>query len=156
MSQKETWRTRKYWSQIGGLLIEEFLAVKGSKTAGKRPIDGVIVLNEQTAIHTSNFYDISGKDIIVIQTKCDRIGMYLLGQAYFSQFLVKKFKPKSIKSIAICGRYDDVIGKIAEEHKIELVIIGDEEYEEQFDHPKYIQKNTILFQKHSNNGNGIL
>ena len=46
MSQKETWRTRKYWSKTGGLLIEEFLAVNGSKTIGKRPLDGIIVLNE--------------------------------------------------------------------------------------------------------------
>ena len=61
MSQKETWRTRKYWSQTGGLLIEEFLAVNGTKTVGRRPIDGVIVLNEESSIHDGNFYDIEGK-----------------------------------------------------------------------------------------------
>jgi hypothetical protein len=37
MSQKETWRTRKYWSKTRGLLIEEFLAVKGTQKTGSRP-----------------------------------------------------------------------------------------------------------------------
>jgi hypothetical protein len=37
MSKKETWRTRKYWSKVGGLLIEEFLAVNASKNSGKKP-----------------------------------------------------------------------------------------------------------------------
>jgi hypothetical protein len=147
MSQKETWRTRKYWSQTGGLLIEEFLAVKGTKTTGRRPLDAVIVLNEESSIHDTNFHDIEGKDVIVIQTKSDRIGMYLLGQAYFSQFLIKKFNPRSIKSIAICGKYDDVIGAIAQEHGIEVVVIRDKEYEEKFDDPKYISKNKTLHNK---------
>ncbi|NNK40867.1 MAG: hypothetical protein HKP45_09470 [Winogradskyella sp.] len=144
MSQKETWRTRKYWSQTGGLLIEEFLAVNGSKTVGRRPIDGVIVLNEETRVHDGNFYDIEGKDVIVIQTKSNRIGMYLLGQAYFSQFLINKFNPRSIKSIAICGKYDDVIGQLAKDHGIEVVVISESEYEEKFDDPAYIRNNRTF------------
>ena len=91
MSKHESWRTRKYWSNTGGLLIEEFLAVRTTKANGQRLIDGVIVLNEETRIHDSNVYNIEGKDVIVIQTKRSRIGMYLLGQAYFSKFLIEKF-----------------------------------------------------------------
>jgi len=45
MSLHETWRTRKYWGTIGGLLIEEFVAVDGNKDQGRRPIDGIIVLD---------------------------------------------------------------------------------------------------------------
>lgn len=144
MSQKETWRTRKYWSETGGLLIEEFLAVNGNKTTGRRPLDGVIILNEKSSIHKGNFHDIENKDVIVIQTKSGRIGMYLLGQAYFSQFLIQKHNPRSIKSVAICGENDDVIGKLAEEHDIEVVVIKDNEYEEKYDIPKYINKNRTL------------
>ncbi|MEQ8238115.1 MAG: hypothetical protein RIA69_02835 [Cyclobacteriaceae bacterium] len=147
MSQKESWRTRKYWSSTGGLLIEEFLAVKGTKTTGRRPIDGVIVLNEESRIHDGNFYNIEGKDVIIIQTKCDRIGMYLLGQAYFSKFLIAKYNPRSIKSVAICGRFDDVIGKLAIDNDVEVVVIGSKDYEEKFDNPKYIEKNKTLYKK---------
>ena len=112
-----------YWESIGGLLIEEFVAVKGTKDQGIRPVDGVIVLGEEKRIHDSNSYDISGKDVIVIQTKKERIGMYLLGQAYFSKFLIERHNPKSVKSVAICGRNDKVMQELADEHDVEIVVI---------------------------------
>lgn len=121
MSKHETWRTSKYWDRIGGLLIEEFVAVPGTRTQGRRPIDSVIVLNEDKKIHYGNTYDITGKDVIVIQTKSGRLGMYLLGQAYFSRFLIERHKPKSIKCVAICGRTDEVMELLARQHDIEIV-----------------------------------
>lgn len=78
---------------------------------------------EETRIHDGNTYDISGKDVIIIQTKSSRIGMYLLGQAYFSKFLVEKLGPNSIKLVAICGDDDIVIGQLAREHGVEVVVI---------------------------------
>ena len=101
MSLHETWRTRKYWDTIGGLLIEEFVAVDGNSEQGRRPIDGIIVLGEKKAVHSGNKFDLKGKDVIVIQTKKGRIGMNLLGQAYFSKLLIKKHSPRSIKTVAI-------------------------------------------------------
>ena len=35
MSKHETWRTKLYWESVGGLLIEEFMSVKGIKTKVK-------------------------------------------------------------------------------------------------------------------------
>ena len=61
MSKHETWRTKLYWESVGGLLIEEFMSVKGNKDQGKIPVDGLIVLGEKTGIHKGNTYDISGK-----------------------------------------------------------------------------------------------
>lgn len=145
MSQKETWRTRKYWSTVGGLLIEEFIAVKGTNNSGQRLIDGLIVLDEERRILTGNFYDIKGKDVIVIQTKYSRIGMYLLGQAYFSKLLIEKFEPRSIKCVAICGKNDEVIGELARKHGVEVVVIQDNEYEEKYDSSKYVEKNKIMY-----------
>jgi hypothetical protein len=123
MSKHETWRTRKYWEQVGGLLIEEFLAVSGDKEKGSRLIDGVIVLNENKEIYNGNYYNITDKDVIVIQTKGRRIGMCLLGQAYFSKFLIEKHKPRSIKSVAICGKTDAIMAEIARLHNIEIIEI---------------------------------
>ena len=130
MSKHETWRTKLYWESVGGLLIEEFMSVKGNKDQGKRPVDGLIVLGEKTKIHKGNTYDISGKDVIVIQTKRGRIGMYLLGQAYFSRFLIEKHKPKSVKSVAICGRNDKVMQELADQHDVEIVVIEENKKKE--------------------------
>ena len=125
MSLHETWRTRKYWGTIGGILIEEFVAVDGNKEQGRRPIDGIIVLGEKKAIHSGNKYDLKGKDVIVIQTKKGRIGMNLLGQAYFSKLLIKKHSPRSIKTVAICGRNDKVMAEFAEKHEIEVIVYSE-------------------------------
>ena len=123
MSLHETWRTRKYWENVGGLLIEEFIAVEGTREQGRRPLDGLIVLGEKKEIYNGNQYDITGKDVIVIQTKRGRIGMYLLGQAYFSRFLIEKHNPKSIKTVAICGKVDKVMQELALLHDVEIVVI---------------------------------
>ncbi len=125
MSKHETWRTRKYWSQIGGLLIEEFVAVEGNRFQGKRLIDGLIILNEETRIFKGNTFDIKNKDVIILQTKANRLGMYLLGQAYFSKLLIQRFQPNSIKSVAICGKNDKIMKELAIEHNIEVVVIPD-------------------------------
>lgn len=125
MSKYETWRTQKYWERTGGLLIEEFVAVSGNKSQGRRLIDGLIVLNEENGIHNGNTYDIEGKDVVVIQTKSGRIGMCLLGQAYFSKFLIERHKPRSIKCVAICGRTDTIMEEFAQKYKVEIMEIND-------------------------------
>ncbi|MCI4671818.1 MAG: hypothetical protein MRZ79_26990 [Bacteroidia bacterium] len=125
MSKHESWRTRQYWEEIGGLLIEEYVAVRGNSEQGRRAIDGLIVLNENTEIYEGNSYPIEGKEVISIQTKRGRIGMYLLGQAYFSKFLLEKHNPKSVRAVAICGKSDKVMEDLAEKHGVEIVVIPD-------------------------------
>jgi hypothetical protein len=129
MKDHETWRTRQYWDSVGGLLIEEFRAVKESKTPNQenRYMDAVIVLNEPKKIHNKNTFDLTGKDVIVVQTKRGRIGMYLLGQAYFSKHLIEMHNPRSLKSVAICGKNDAVMAELAAEHDVEIVIIPESE-----------------------------
>jgi hypothetical protein len=127
MSKHETWRTRKYWKEVGGLLIEEFVAVEGNKFQGRRVIDAVIILGEKEEKYSGNFFDVKDKDVIVVQTKTGRIGMYLLGQAFFSKYLLEMHKPRSIRSVAICGRNDPVMAELAVKFDIEIVVIADAE-----------------------------
>jgi hypothetical protein len=105
----------------------ESIALKGTKEQGVRSVDGLIVLGEETKIYEGNTYDITGKDVIVIQTKKQRIGMYLLGQAYFSKLLIEKHNPKSVKSVAICGKNDTVMQELADKHYLEVIVITEKE-----------------------------
>lgn len=52
------------------------------------------------------------KDIIVIQAKDSRLGMYVMGQAFFSAALMEAFKPRSIESVALVAHADSVLGPI--------------------------------------------
>ena len=69
-------------------MIEEFRVVNSSPLQGKRHLDALIVLGEPMSISASKNFDITGKDVSVIQTKAKRLGMYLLGQCLFSRDLV--------------------------------------------------------------------
>ena len=122
MSKHETWRTRQYWETVGGLLIEEFKVIERGLKNSIRLIDGVIVLGEKNSIHSSTKFDISGRDIICIQTKKNRLGMYVMGQAFFSRELLKRHNPKSIKSVIICGKEDSVLQELCSKYEIEVVV----------------------------------
>ncbi len=129
MSKHETWRTIKYWETIEGLLIEEYLVIPASKdkTVGKRLIDGIIVLGEVKSIQKGGSFDFKGRDVVAIQTKSTRLGMYLMGQAYFTREILKRFNPKSIMTVAICGKGDTEMEALCKKENIEVVIIPESE-----------------------------
>jgi hypothetical protein len=123
MSKLETPLTRAYWASVGGTLVEEFLAIRRGPDQGPRLIDAVIILG--TPRRTAHWRDVDliGKDIIAVQTKASRLGMYLMGQALFSAELMKQFRPASIRTVAICTRDDAVLRPIAEQYGIEVVVM---------------------------------
>jgi hypothetical protein len=115
--------TRWYWKQVGGTLIEEFHAVRQSPTNARRLIDGLIIHGGETKIAKSADVDLSGKDVTVIQAKANRLGMYLMGQAFFSAALIREFDPKTIKSVALCKQDDSVMRELFERHDgMEVVV----------------------------------
>ena len=119
MSKHETPLTLAYWKNVKGTLIEEYPMVRKNKDLSMtRKIDGLIIKGgEFKKINKSDVknVDIEGKDLIAIQTKNDRVGMYLLGQAFFSMKLLELKNPKSIESIALCTKTDAFMEKIIED-----------------------------------------
>lgn len=53
--------------------------------------------------------------------------MYLMGQTLFSAELMKKFKPNSMRAIALCNKDDSVLRPLLERYPgMEVVIIPKE------------------------------
>lgn len=129
MSKYETPLTRRYWREIGGTLIEEFPAVLSSPNQGRRLLDGVVILDSPYLIvdykKEKEKFKIEDRDIVVIQTKAKRLGMYLLGQALFSRHLMIPFRPRSIDTVAICIKGDAVLEPLAAEYGIKVVVYQD-------------------------------
>ena len=123
MSKHETPMTRWYWQQVGGTLVEEFVAVKRSSACGVRILDGVIIRDGEFRIAKQSEVSVEGKDIVVIQTKAGRLGMYLMGQAFFSAQLIKPFKPRSVTSVALCSRDDTVLRPLFEQYPNMKVVV---------------------------------
>lgn len=122
MSKHETPLTRKYWQCVGGTLIEEFSVVRRSASSAQRLLDGLIVLDGNNRIARADEIKIEGMDVIVLQTKASRLGMYLMGQAFFSRELVKALNPKSIRTVAICVQDDFEMHSLCNQFQIEVVI----------------------------------
>lgn len=109
MSKHETPMTRWYWRQIGGTLIEEFCAVKRSKGCATRLLDGIIVKGGPMKRARQADVSIEGKDIVVVQAKADRLGMYLMGQVFFSAQLMRRFRPRTIEAVALVAQDASVL-----------------------------------------------
>ena len=124
MSKLETPMIRWYWNQIGGTLVEEFPVLRGSSTCGKRVVDAIVLPNGPNEVVHWRDVDIEGQDVIVIQAKAHRLGMYLMGQALFSRDLVWRFNPKSVRSVALCMKDDSVLRPMLEAFEgLEVVVV---------------------------------
>ena len=122
--------TLAYWETVGGTLIEEFPLVKRGPQNSARYVDGLVILGEQKIRippDRASEFDPSllvGKDLIAVQAKDRRLGMYLMGQALFTRDLLQRFTPRSIKSIALCRKDDDVLRPLLEGHSgLEVVVM---------------------------------
>ncbi len=80
----ETPLTLRYWMAIGGgTLCFEYPIVRFGPTNERRYLDGLICPNGPTEIVNWSDFSIPGKDLLAIQTKRGRLGMYLIGASSF-------------------------------------------------------------------------
>ena len=124
MSRLETPMTRRYWQGVGGTLVEEFMVVPGRRGVGRRLVDAIIIVGGEDRIASrGEQINLQGKDVIVVQTKAHRLGMYLMGQAFFSRVLIEdRFEPRSVRTVALCAADDAALRPIAERFGIEVVV----------------------------------
>lgn len=117
-----------YWDRVGGTLMEEFQLVKGDALCGPRRADAVIVLNGERCRmprgkRTINLMD---KDVIAVQAKKGRLGMYVMGQGVFSAELIKRFGPRSVKAVILCEKDDAVLRPLLSGFpNVEVVVMGE-------------------------------
>jgi hypothetical protein len=77
---------------------------------GPRRVDAVILSDEPNR-HASiaDYPTLKDRNVIVVQTKAERMGMYLMGQALFSARLARRQGAKSVRSILLCTALDSVL-----------------------------------------------
>lgn len=56
----------------------------------------------------------------------NRLGMYLMGQTLFSGELIKRFKPASIRSVALCAKDDSIMRPMLEKFNGMEVVVMEE------------------------------
>lgn len=125
MSKLETPMILRYWESVGGTLLTEFQAVPRMPGVGRRLLDAVVL--PSLAKRRAHWREVSidGEDVIAIQAKAHRLGMYLMGQALFSaELLRRRFKPKSIRSVILCAANDAVLlPLLAPYPEVEVIVV---------------------------------
>ena len=120
MSKHETPMTEWYWRKVlkQGTLIKEYVAVERTEDGsnGSRFMDGLVIVDGPFEISDDVMRDIAGKDVVVIQSKNKRLGMYLMGQALFSRQLILAKGAKSVRSVAVCRKDDKIMRELLEAH----------------------------------------
>ena len=120
MSKHETPMTEWYWREVlkKGTLIKEYVAIERAEDGsnGSRFMDGLVIMDGPFKISDDVTRGIAGKDVVVIQSKNKRLGMYLMGQALFSRELILKKKPKSVRSVAVCRKDDKIMRELLKAH----------------------------------------
>lgn len=113
MSKLETPLTRWYWEKVGGTLIEEFPLVRRSEHSSARWADGLVIPDGETRIAKPDEIHLAGQDVIVVQTKAARLGMYLLGQAVFSAELLRQHHDVGeVRAVAVCLQDDEALHRL--------------------------------------------
>jgi hypothetical protein len=109
-NQYEPVMTKAYWAKRPekGTLYLEF------PICGRR-IDGLVVLdgsNSKEAVSAKRapkLAELSGKQVIVLQTKRNKLGMGVAGQTIISRTLLEQEGVKVVAAVAICLKMDEKI-----------------------------------------------
>lgn len=109
LSRLETPMILRLWESIGGTLIPEFQVVPRSTGVGRRLIDAVILPDGPKRQAHWREVTLEGANVIAVQAKAHRLGMYVMGQAVFSAELLRPFAPASIRSVILCSADDAVL-----------------------------------------------
>ena len=68
---------------------------------------------------------LAGKKSVLVQTKANRLGMYLMGQAVFSQqLMIRTYDPRRVISVALCTQDDDVLRPMLEAFDDIIVVVA--------------------------------
>ena len=113
----------EYWEKEGGTLCKGFRIVHEGETHGPRTLDAIILPDGPKKMVPGRDISLRDQDVIVVQAKpggdkrgkkykpyC--LGMYLMGQTFFSAELVKLHRPRSIRSVALCKKNDSILGPL--------------------------------------------
>ncbi len=114
--------TLRYWESIGGTLVLEFPIVSRQSGVGRRVVDALILPNGERRIADPSEVDVLNQDVIVVQTKAQRLGMSVMGQAFFSAELNREHGPRSVHAVALCRSSDPKLEELCERYEIEVIV----------------------------------
>lgn len=108
MSKHETPMTEGFWAFFGrGAYLPEYPLVQRAQDRSSRWADAVILPDEPFGRALSSEYpQLHGRNVVIVQTKTGRMRMSLMGQALFSARLALAAGAATARSILLCHDTD--------------------------------------------------
>ena len=125
-NQYEPGMTKAHWAKRpeDGTLYLEY------PICGRR-IDGLVVLDGSpskeavSAKRAPKLAELSGKQVIVLQTKRNKLGMGVAGQTIISKTLLEQAGVEVVAAVAICLKIDEKILEALRKHGCAAVVEAD-------------------------------
>jgi hypothetical protein len=125
-NQYEPGMTKAHWAKRpeDGTLYLEY------PICGRR-IDGLVVLDGSpskeaiSAKRAPKLAELSGKKVIVLQTKRNKLGMGVAGQTIISRTLLEQAGVEVVAAVAICLKIDEKILEALRKHGCAAVVEAD-------------------------------
>lgn len=125
-NQYEPVMTKAYWAKRPekGTLYLEF-PICGRRIDGLVVLDGSSSKEALSAKRAPKLAELSGKQVIVLQTKRNKLGMGVAGQTIISKTLLEQSGVKVVAAVAICLKMDEKILGALRKHGCEAEVEAD-------------------------------
>ena len=122
-NQYEPVMTKAYWAKRPekGTLYLEF-PICGRRIDGLVVLDGSSSKEALSAKRAPKLAELSGKQVIVLQTKRNKRGMGVAGQTIISKTLLEQSGVKVVAAVAICLKMDEKILGALRKHGCEAAV----------------------------------
>lgn len=125
-NQYEPGMTKAHWEkhpEKGTLYLE--YPIYGRRIDGLVVLDGSSSKEALSAKRAPKLAELSGKQVIVLQTKRNKLGMGVAGQTIISKTLLKQAGVNVVAAVAICLEIDEKILGALKEHGCDAVVEAD-------------------------------
>ena len=125
-NQYEPGMTKAYWEkhpEKGTLYLE--YPIYGRRIDGLVVVDGSPSKEAVSAKRAPKLTELSGKQVIVLQTKRNKLGMGVAGQTIISKTLLEQAGVNVVAAVAICLEMDEKILGALKEHGCDAVVEAD-------------------------------
>ena len=125
-NQYEPGMTKAHWAKRkeNGTLYLEY-PIYGRRIDGLVVLDGSNSKEALSAKRAPRLAELSGKQVIVLQTKRNKLGMGVAGQTIISKTLLEQEGVKVVAAVAICLEIDEKILGALKEHDCDAVVEAD-------------------------------
>ena len=125
-NQYEPSMTKAHWAkrEENGTLYLEY-PIYGRRIDGLVVVDGSPSKEAVSAKRAPKLTELSGKQVIVLQTKRNKLGMGVAGQTIISKTLLEQAGVNVVAAVAICLEMDEKILGALKKHGCDAVVEAD-------------------------------